>query len=140
MRGSLLRVSRTLLFNNYHITLIEYVRYSSTYVNIHYTSDNHVQRCISSCETSRGYFFSVRLLSVLRGHSVFFSTPPQRPMNYWHHFYNVFGMRGPCSLIGLKLHYSWIIIMVVCLQKVSTKCAYQIECDFLIVYLLVYHM
>ena len=42
-------------------------------------------------------FFSVRLVSVLRGHS-FFSSPPQRPMpsdfegNYWYHFYNVFGM------------------------------------------------
>ena len=72
-------------------------------------------------------FFSVRLLSVLRGHSRFFSSPPQRPIssdfegfsipdfihyiftlekepeflfsmfsakqvNYWYHFYNVFGM------------------------------------------------
>ena len=48
-----------------------------------------------------GLFFRVRLLSVLRGHSVF-SSPPQRPMtSHFEGFYT----------ISYPLHYSRILIL-----------------------------
>ena len=48
------------------------------------------------------FIFIVRLVSVLRGHSLF-SSPPQRPMTSdltWYHFYNVFRMTP--SLTGIE--------------------------------------
>ena len=59
----------------------DYIVYLWIYINISCICKNNTANHLNVSQQLLGFFnfFSVRLLSVLRGHSVF-SSPPQRPM------------------------------------------------------------